>query len=121
MYTFADNSTREYWVDPSETVTVFYIFHGDTQTYTLYFMDYTSVLATYPYITAQTYINGSYFSVEKKKVDAENTFTMNLIEGQRYQLLIGNEAYTYVYGDYTQLAQLLLAYFEGTDFPKKHC
>lgn len=120
-YLFSDNSTREYWVDPSEATEIFYVYRDTTLTdYTLNFMDYTSVLAAYPYVTAQTYVNGSYASVEKVKVDEENTFVMHLVEGTRYQFLIGNEDYTYVYGDVlmtgSTTVQLIL---KGTDFPKE--
>lgn len=119
-YTFDDNSTREYWIDPSETVNTFYIFWGNTDTYTINFMDYTSILDRYPYVSAQTYVNGSYITVEKVKVDSANNIAMHLVPGRTYQFLIGDESYTYVFGNVlaTEATTLQLV-LKGTDFPKE--
>lgn len=120
-YTFEDSSTREYWIDPSETVSNFYIFKGNnTNSYVINFLDYTGLLETYPYVTAQAYINGSLFTVEKRRIDAQNSIMMNLIEGELYQLSIGNEDYTYVYGDVLCTSTLgIQLTLRGTDFPKE--
>lgn len=120
-YTFSDNSTREYWVDPSETASSFYIFKGNsTNSYVINFLDYTGLLDTYPYVTAQAYINGSLFTVEKRRVDEQNSVLMNLIEGELYQISIGNEDYTYVYGDVLCTSTLgIQLTLRGADFPKE--
>lgn len=119
-YTFEDNSTRRYYVDPSETANSFYIFKGDTSTYTINFMDYTSILDRYPYVAAQAYVNGTYYSVEKVKVDSANSISMNLVAGETYQFLIGDETYTYVYGDVLATeATTIQLILKGTDFPKE--
>lgn len=119
-YTFEDNSTRRYYVDPSETANSFYIFKGDTSTYTINFMDYTSILDRYPYVAAQAYVNGTYYSVEKVKVDSANIISMNLVAGETYQFLIGDETYTYVYGDVLATeATTIQLILKGTDFPKE--
>lgn len=119
-YTFEDNSTRRYYVDPSETANSFYIFKGDTSTYTINFMDYTSILDRYPYVAAQAYVNGTYYSVEKVKVDSANIISMNLVAGETYQFLIGDETYTYVYGNVLATeATTIQLILKGTDFPKE--
>lgn len=119
-YTFEDNSTRRYYVDPSETANSFYIFKGDTSTYTINFMDYTSILDRYPYVAAQAHVNGTYYSVEKVKVDAAKSISMNLVAGETYQFLIGGETYTYVYGDVLATeATMIQLILKGTDFPKE--
>ena len=119
-YTFEDNSTRRYYVDPSEPANSFYIFKGDTSTYTINFMDYTSILDRYPYVAAQAYVNGTYYSVEKVKVDSANSISMNLVAGETYQFLIGDETYTYVYGDVLATeATTIQLILKGTDFPKE--
>lgn len=118
---FSDNTTRQYWIDPSELVSSIYVFKPDDPvTYTINFLDYTGVLQTYPYVTVQAYVNGSLFTVEKRMVDEENTFLVSLIMGNKYTLIIGNEANSFVYGEYVATAstavQLIL---RGVDLPKE--
>ena len=124
-FVFEDGSTREYWVDPSESETAtIYVFHGNStgrvNTYTVSFLDTTSILNTYPYVTVKRYVNGSLYTVEKRKVDEYGTFLANLIEGRTYSIYLGNEDVTYVFGELTMTSitsiQLTL---RGVDFPKE--
>jgi hypothetical protein len=120
-YLFSDNSTRQYWLDPSEIITSLYVLKGnDTTGYVINFLDYTGVLLTYPFVTIKAYVNGSLFTVEKLKVDEQNSIGAYLINGEKYQLVIGNEAYNFVYGDLLMTSsngvQLIL---RGVNFPKE--
>lgn len=101
QFTFEDNSTREYWMDPSESnITTIYVFWGETTTYTVTFTDTTGVLNTYPFVTVKRYINGTLYTVEKRKVDSENKIVVNVIPYRTYQLFIG-ESTAYSFGDLT--------------------
>lgn len=120
-FVFEDNSTREYWVDPSESgSSIIYVFWGDTTTYTINFLDTTGILSTYPYVTIMRYVNGTLYTVEKRKADAYDSILTNLINGRTYQIYLGNEDVTYVFGDLTMTSlttvQLTL---KGADFPKE--
>lgn len=120
-FIFSDNSTRQYWIDPSEVLTSIYVFKVDVpEVYTINFLDYTGVLQTYPYVAIQAYVNGTLFTVEKRMVDEQNTLLATLLEGSKYTLVIGNEANSFVYGEYTATAstavQLIL---RGVDLPKE--
>lgn len=120
QFTFDDNSTREYWVDPSEDVTTIYIFYGATTTYTINFLDTTGILDTYPYVTIKRYVNGTLYTVEKRKVDVYNSVLANLIASRTYTIYLGNERYTYVFGDLTMTGttgvQLIV---RGVDFEEE--
>lgn len=120
QFNFSDGSTREYWVDPSETVLPIYIFWGDTTTYTINFLDTTGILNTYPYVTIKRYVNGTLYTIEKRKVDEYNSIIANLINTRTYQITLGSESQTYVFGDLTMTSttsiQLVL---RGVDFPKE--
>lgn len=120
LFTFEDNSTREYWVDQSEDVLPVYIFWGDTTNYAINFLDTTGILQDYPYITAKRYVNGTLYTVEKRKVDVYNTVLMNLIPGRTYSIYLGNEESSYTFGDLTMTGttsvQLVI---RGVDFPKQ--
>jgi len=120
-YLFSDGSTRQYWLDPSEIITSIYVLKGNSTTgYVINFLDYTGILLTYPFVTVKAYVNGSLFTVEKLKVDEQNSIGAYLINGEKYQLIIGNEAYNFVYGDLLMTAstgvQLIL---RGVNFPKE--
>lgn len=122
QFTFEDGSKRQYWVDPSEAgnYTEIYVFWANTTTYAINFLDTTSILDTYPFVTAKRYINGSLYTVEKRKVDIYNTVLLNLINGRTYTLYLGNAETTYVFGELTMTSttgvQLTL---RGVDFPKQ--
>ncbi len=121
QFTFSDNSTREYWIDPSEnSYTDIYIFKADSTSYVINFLDTAGYLQTYPYVTAKRYINGTLYTVEKRKVDSYGSIMMNLIAGRTYQLSLGNAANTYVFGDLTMTGitavQLVL---RAVDFPQQ--
>ena len=119
-FNFSDNSTREYWVDPSETVLPIYIFKGDVTEYTINFLDTTGILNTYPYVTAKRYVNGTLYTIEKRKVDEYKSVIMNLVYTKTYQIVLGSETTSYVFGDlvmtYQTAIQLVL---RGVDFPKE--
>lgn len=123
----SDNSSRQYWVDPSEVTdlgtTEIYVFKSETEEFTNYainFLDYTGILETYPFVQAQKLVNGTYYTVEKEQVDAQNTVNMKLINGYTYRIILGNAETTFVYGDLSMNAitgiQLTL---KGADFPKE--
>lgn len=114
----SDNSTREYWIDPSESTKNIYVFKGDTTEYTINFLDTSGILKRYPYITIQRYINGTLFTVEKRKVDVYNTIIANLIYTRTYSIQLGNELTTYVFGDLTMTGQTTVQLvIRGVDFP----
>lgn len=120
-FVFEDNSTREYWVDPSESSSsTIYVFWGDTTTYSISFLDTTGILNTYPYVTIKRYVNGTLYTIEKRKADIYDNIIANLINGRTYQIVLGNEAVTYIFGDLTMTSlttvQLTL---KGADFPKE--
>ena len=119
MFTFSDNSTREYWVDPSEEVLPIYIFKGDVTEYTINFLDTSGILNTYPYVTIKRYVNGTLYTIEKRKADEYGSIIANLVDTKTYQIVLGNEETTYVFGDlimtYQTSIQLVL---RGVDFPK---
>ncbi|MFA5365957.1 MAG: hypothetical protein WC325_12310, partial [Candidatus Bathyarchaeia archaeon] len=120
-FLFDDNSTREYWIDPSEIITGIYVFKGtDTTGYVINFLDYTGVLQSYPFVTIKAYVNGSLFTVEKRRVDEQKSIGAYLVGGEKYQLTIGNDEFSFVYGDLLMTAttgvQLIL---RGVDLPKE--
>jgi hypothetical protein len=120
-FLFSDGSTREYWVDQSEIITDIYVFMtNDPTSYVINFLDYTGILQTYPYVTIKAYVNGSLFTVEKRMVDAQNNIGAVLSEGEKYELTIGNDEYSFVYGDLYMTStvgfQLVL---RGVDLPKE--
>ncbi len=94
----ADGVTRQYWLQPTESSGRIYILNSTLTTYTINFMDYTGILKNSPYILAQTYLNGSLVTVEKRKVDSQNTFQMALENGKKYLIKIEG-ATNFTYGD----------------------
>jgi hypothetical protein len=120
-YLFSDGSTRQYWVDPSEVITSMYVFKGNgTKGYVINFLDYTGVLRTYPFVTAKAYVNGSLFTVEKRVADEQGSISMNLVEGEKYQLTVGNQDHNFVYGDLLMTPDVgVQLYLKGVDFPKE--
>lgn len=119
QFTFSDNSTREYWLDESErTTATIYIFKASTTSYVINFLDTTDISDTYPFVVAKRYVNGTLYAVEKRKVDKYKSVLMNLIAGRTYQISLGNEDYSYVFGDLlmtgTTAVQLIV---RSVDFP----
>lgn len=124
QFNFTDGDTREYWVDPSESSkATIYIFHTNatgytTTEYTINFLDTTGILTDYPYITIKRYVNGTLYTVEKRKADAYNSIIANLIMTRTYQIYLGNEETTYVFGDLTMTAQTAIQLvLRSVDFP----
>jgi hypothetical protein len=112
---------REYWIAGDEAYgATIHIFDGTFTTYTINFLDLAGLLDTYPFITAKRYVNGTSMTVEKRKVDESNTVLMNLINGKKYSLTIGQATSVYTFGDLqttsTTTIQLTL---RGVDFPKE--
>jgi hypothetical protein len=103
-FTFEDNSTREYWVDPSEDILPVYIFHGNVSgtqaTYTVQFTDTTGVLNDYPFVTVERYVNGTLYTIEKRKIDSEKKILTNVIPYRTYTLSLG-ESTAYTFGELT--------------------
>lgn len=122
-YLFDDGSIRQYWVDPSEVISSLYVFKGNSsavQDYVINFLDYTGVLKTYPFVTAKAYINGSLWAVEKRVADEQGSILVNLINGEKYQLTVGNADVNFVYGDLLMTADVgVQLYLKGVDFPKE--
>jgi len=123
IFNFTGGGTREYWVDPSESmVGTIYIFYGNSteliETYTINFMDTAGILNSYPYVTVKRYVNGTLFTVEKRKVDAYCSILANLIQGRTYTIYLGNEDVTYVFGDLTMTSQTSIQLvLRSVDFP----
>lgn len=120
-FVFEDGSAREYWVDPSESSTAtIYIFWGNTTNYILNFVDTTGILNTYPFVTIQRYVNGSLFTIEKLRTDVYKNVIANLVNGRTYQILLGNEETSYVFGDLTMTSVTALQLIiRGVEFPKE--
>jgi hypothetical protein len=110
--------SREYWVDPASSNRDITIYNDTTTPYYISFLDYTGILKTYPYVTAKFNVNGSFVTVEQRKVDAQNMVAMNLVNGRKYQLIISGDNVSYTYGDLlvdgTSGIQLIL---RSVDFP----
>lgn len=121
-FNFSDGTFREYWVDPSEDVLPIYIFHGNItgniQEYIINFMDNSGILDDYPFVTIKRYVNGTAYTVEKRKVDKYNSILANLIYTRTYQIYLGNEETTYVFGDLTMTSQTAIQLvLRAVDFP----
>ena len=125
QFNFIDSTvTHEYWVDPSESseATV-YIFHANatgytTTGYTINFMDTAGILNNYPYVTVKRYVNGTLFTVEKRKADQYGSILASLIQTRTYSLYLGSEDVTYVFGDLTMTSQTSIQLvLRSVDFP----
>ena len=121
LYFLFDLSTqdREYWLGEDEINIDIYVFNQSLTTYTISFLDLAGALDDYPLVEAQRYVNGSLMTIEKRKVDAENKISMNLITGVKYNLVI-KDGSSYTFGDVlmtsTTTFQLVL---KGIEFPKE--
>lgn len=114
-----DSSTREYWVQSTETTATIYIFNQTLTTYTISFIDLTGVLDDHPFITAERLINGTMMVVEKRKVDVEKKIQMSLQSGRHYNIVISNGT-SYTFGDLlmTPITFITLT-LKGLDFPEE--
>jgi len=92
-----DSITREYWVD-SETSATIYIFNSTSTLtdFTVKFIDVQGILADYPFITLKRYVNGTLFTIEKRKADIDNKILVYLVSGVKYSIYVSS----YVFGDY---------------------
>lgn len=112
---------REYWPSAVENVVPdFYIFNASLSTYNIAFLDLGGVLSSAPYVVIQRLINGSYFTVEKRLVDIEKKVQINLVEGERYKVIVSDTTISYTFGDLlaTEVKTITLT-LRGVDFPKE--
>lgn len=112
---------REYWLSENEDMATIYIFNGSFTTYNVQFLDLAGVLEEHPFITIKHLINGTMHTVEKRKVDAEKKFQANLVQGEKYTLVISNgDELTYTYGDllFTDEVDVTLT-LKGIEFPQE--
>lgn len=118
-FSFDLAKNRQYWLSPEEESNTIYIFDDSTTTYTIAFLDLAGVLKNHPYVEAKRYINGSLFTVEKRKVDYENKVSMNLVNGTKYNVEVSNgESYTY--GDLLMTSDTTITLtLRGIEFPKE--
>jgi hypothetical protein len=119
-FTFSDNNTRQYWPTELEIVVNVFYTSSSLTTYLINFLDYTGMLKSYPYVSAQYYVNGSLFTVEKRVVDAQNNIYMNLVDGHTYTLVIGDGDVSYIFGDclMTSITAVQL-YLNSADFSEE--
>lgn len=98
---------HEYWLSSNDSTTwtgsgqeyrCFFNSPTDPTTYTIAFLDYTGLLKTYPYIKISD--GGSYNTIEKRSVDAQNVLTANLFLGKTYDVWLSG-ASDYYYGTIT--------------------
>lgn len=120
VYDLSPNS-REYWITGANAnASDLYIYNDATTEYVINFLDYTGILKTYPYVEAQVNVEGVTVTVEKRKVDVQNSIIMALVEGRKYTLIIGDGSTTYTFGDLLMTAttgvQLTL---KGAEFTKE--
>jgi hypothetical protein len=97
---------REYWLSSNDntnwtgTGQNYRCFFSteDQTTYILSFLDYAGLLGTYPYIKISD--GGTYNTVEKRLVDAQNTVSVSLVPGKTYDIWLSG-ATDYFYGTIT--------------------
>lgn len=111
---------REYWLSTTEDMATIYVFNQSLTTYTIEFLDLAGVLEDRPFINIQRYVNGTLRTVEKRKVDLEKKIEANLIQGQKYSLVISDsDDLTYTFGDllFTDEIEVTLT-LKGIEFPQ---
>jgi hypothetical protein len=118
LFEFDLNKTREYWLSPGDASFDFYVFEEDTEYYTIEFLDLAGILDTYQYISARRLVNGTYMTVEKRKVDTEDKVIMALGYMERYNIVLGDTV-EYTYGDVEfGLSATVTLTIRGIDFPR---
>ena len=118
-FQFDLGNTRQYWLSPSEISANIYIFNTTTTVYTFEFLDLAGALESYPYVTVQRYVNGTLFTVEKRKVDVEDKTQFSLKQGEKYTVIIEDGA-NYVYGELLMTSDTtVLLTLKGIEFPKE--
>jgi len=88
---------RRYTLNNESSQTI-YIFNQTLTSYTIGFLDLANVLEDYPLVLAQRYVNGSLFTVEKRRVDVEAKIIMGLKQGETYTIKI-QDGSTFTYGE----------------------
>ena len=117
-----DSADREYWVSEEEgnasTVNI-YIFTDSMTEYTITFYDWIDALSTYSWISAGRYINGTYFTMDKRKVDDQKKVVMALQNGKTYTLKAESETDSpYTWGDLTMTSDTTVELaVKGIEFP----
>lgn len=113
---------REYWLSPAEgdaeTVNI-YIFNATLAEYTVSFVDYTGALSVYSWVTANRYINGTLFVMDKRKVDSQSKVVAALQIGKTYTIKVeAASASPYTWGDLTTtLDGTIELIVKGMEFP----
>jgi hypothetical protein len=111
---------REYWLDPNEDSADIYVFDDNLTGYTINFLDFAGALQKYPYVEAQFYVNGTLYTVDKRKVDTTNTIAMSLVTTRKYQIQIGSGLTSYTWGDLLMTTQTTVQLVvKAIDFPKE--
>lgn len=114
---------REYWVSEDEgdqTTVDIYIFTDTPTAYTISFYDWIDSLSTYSWISAGRYINGTLYTMDKRKVDEQKKVVMALQSGKTY--VIKAEATSgspYTWGDLTMTSDTTVELtVKGLEFPQ---
>lgn len=110
--------SREYWVSPSVATADIYVFTDTLTPYTINFLDFPAVLKENPFVEAKVYVNGTLFTVEKRKADVQNSVTMFLVNTRKYSLVI-RDGVSYTFGDLLMTDQTSVQLvLKAVDFPK---
>ncbi len=111
---------REYWVEPDEYISAIYVFNDTLTGYTINFLDFCGALQTSPYVTAQFYINGTLMTMDKRKVDAQGSITISLVNTRKYVIKLSGSGTTYTWGDLLMTDQLTIQLvLKAILFPKE--
>lgn len=111
---------RQYWLSTIENIgDTFYIFNGSQTTYDIEFFDLGGVTETMAFVSAKRLINGSYFTVDKRKFDATPKLQFGLVQGEKYTLVISDTTESYTFGELLTTADTTITLtLRGIDFPK---
>lgn len=111
---------REYWLEDGEYETTIYIFNDTLTTYTIDFLDLAGVTDDRPILEAKYYVNGTLYTVEKRKVDVEPKIVMNLVNGRKYTLLL-KDGSSYTFGELLMTSTTTITLtFKGLEFPEEN-
>jgi len=108
---------REFWFNPStDNMTDIYIYNDEgAMQYTIMFNDLAGKLGQYRYVEAQTNVNGTMTTVEKRKLDEEDKIVMNLVEGRKYTLILNEYTFGEVFFSNDVVVELNVI---GLQFPE---
>lgn len=121
-FNFNLTNTRQYWLGSTETsgdIHIFEVFDDSTTVYTIAFLDLAGALEDYPFVEAQRYVNGTLYTVEKRKVDVDKKIVMALKNGEKYTIVI-QDGSSYTFGDLLMTSTTTITLtLKGVDFPKE--